>query len=207
MNRFKWMWIIVMASLALMIAGCPEEKSGEEHAGSEANSQHEGHTHGSGPGEHQHAEESHDSAGRGEHARDAEGGGEGEESGTELALNETYDTIRHGARLILAYDAQSNTFKGTVENTTTETLERVRVEVHLSNGKELGPTTPAALAPGAKRAISLKATSTGFTGWSAHPEIGSNEHSHGEGGDGEHNEGREREGGEHGSREGRGEHN
>ena len=70
-----------------------------------------------------------------------------EESGTELALDETYDKIRNGARLILAYDAQSNAFKGTVENTTNETLKRVRVEVHLSNGKELGPTPPTDLAP------------------------------------------------------------
>lgn len=59
----------------------------------------------------------------------------GEESSTELALDETYDKIRNGARLILAYDAQSNSFKGTVENTTNETLKHVRVEVHLSNGK------------------------------------------------------------------------
>ena len=68
---------------------------------------------------------------------------EGEESGTELALNETYDKVRNGARLILAYNAQSNSFEGTVENTTAETLKRVRVEVHLSNGKELGPTPSA----------------------------------------------------------------
>ena len=64
----------------------------------------------------------------------------GEESSTELTLNETYDNVRNGARLILAYDAQSNSFKGTVENTTDETLQQVRVEVHLSNGTELGPT-------------------------------------------------------------------
>ena len=30
-----------------------------------------------------------------------------EESGTELTLNETYDKVRNGARLILAYDAQT----------------------------------------------------------------------------------------------------
>ena len=46
----------------------------------------------------------------------------GEESSTELTLNETYDNVRNGARLILAYDEQSNSFKGTVANTTDETL-------------------------------------------------------------------------------------
>jgi hypothetical protein len=85
----------------------------------------------------------------------------------------------------LAYNAQSNSFNGTVENTTDKTLERVRVEVHLSNGKELRPTTPADLAPGEKRDVTLKASNLGFDGWSAHPEVGSEEHSHGEG-DGEH---------------------
>jgi len=85
---------------------------------------------------------------RGEHDRDGgEHGEEGEESGTELALHETYDAVRNGARLILAYDAPSDSFTGTVENTTDKTLRRVRVEVHLSNGKELGPTTPADLSP------------------------------------------------------------
>lgn len=120
-----------------------------------------------------------------------------EESGTELTLNETYDKVRNGARLILAYDAQTKAFKGTVENTTDETLKQVRVEVHLSNGKELGPTPAANLAPGEKREVQLIATSTDFDGWTAHPEVGEGEHGHGEH-DSEH-------GGEH-DREGEGEH-
>ena len=65
-----------------------------------------------------------------------------EESNIELALNEQYDKVRNGARLILAYDAQSNSFKGTVENTTTETLKQVRVEVHLSNGSRARADNP-----------------------------------------------------------------
>ena len=85
-----------------------------------------------------------------------------EESGTELTLNETYDNGRNGARLILAYEAQTNAFKGTVENTTDETLRQVRVEVYLSNGKELGPTPAADLAPGEKKEVQLIATSTDF---------------------------------------------
>ena len=127
---------------------------------------------------------------------------EGEESGTELALNETYDNVRNGARLILAYDAQTNSFKGTVENTTDETLKQVRVEVHLSNGKELGPTPAADLAPGEKRKVQLIATSTDFDGWTAHPEVGEGEHGHG----GEHSEGDSEHSGEH-DREGEDEHN
>ena len=59
-----------------------------------------------------------------------------------------------------------------VENTTETTLTRVRVEVHLSNGIELGPTTPVNLAPGQISDINLPASSQPFTSWSAHPEVG-----------------------------------
>lgn len=122
---------------------------------------------------------------RGEHDRegidfDREGseehGAEGEETGTELALTATHDAVRNGVRLILAYDAGSNAFVGAVENTTGATLRQVRVEVHLSNGKELGPTMPLDLAPGGKQPIELTATSRDFERWTAHPEVGSGEH-------------------------------
>ena len=111
-----------------------------------------------------------------------------EESGAQLVLNETYDAIRNGARLVLNYDKQSNTFIGYVENSTDKPLVRVRVEVHLSNGDELGPTTPVDLDPGERVDISLAATTGDFDGWTAHPEVGG------------------REGGEHGEGEGESEH-
>ena len=130
-------------------------------------------------------------AGSGEH-----GAGE-EESGTLLTLDQTYDAVRAGARLILRYDAEANAFVGTVGNTTSNTLPMVRVEVHLSNGTELGPTTPVDLAPGETIEIRLPATTTAFTGWTAHPEVGSGQGAEGERG-GEHGSGGER-GGEHSS--------
>ena len=116
---------------------------------------------------------------------EGEGGGsdEGEESGASLALDETYDTVRRGARLILNYDAGTNSFVGTVSNTTGETLRRVRVEVHLSNGTELGPTTPVDLASGETTDVTLSATEEPFTGWTPHAEV-----DRGDGGGGEHGE-------------------
>ena len=145
-------------------------------------------------GEHDRDGGEHGREGRGEHDRDRGGNAEGEESGTELALAERYDKVRNGARLILAYDAKSNSFKGTVENTTERTLERVRVEVHLSNGIELGPTIPGDLEPGEKRDVELTPKGKDFDGWTAHPEVGNEEqgHSRGEGdggGRGEHGRG------------------
>jgi len=117
-----------------------------------------------------------------------------EESGTEFGLNETYDVVRNGAHLILNYDEQSNSFIGFVENTKDKPLEQVRVEVHLSNGVELGPTTLVDLNPGARITVILKATNTDFRSWGAHPEVGGSgngEHGHGEG-DNEHGAGGEK---------------
>jgi len=161
--------------LVAVIAGCPRDAEPTE-------------TQDTGPltasrGEHDRDGSERGGEGKGEHDEDGEGGHgeEGEESGTTLTLDETYDDVRNGARLVLAYDAEGNSFQGTVENTTEETLERVRVEVHLSNGIELGPTTPADLEPGEKRDVSLTAESTDFNRWSAHPEVGAGEHGQEEG--------------------------
>ena len=121
---------------------------------------------GSDSGEHSEGSES------GEHGEGSESGEGGEESGTQYTLEETYDVVRAGARLIVSYDSDSNTFTGTVENVTADTLERVRVEVHLSNGIELGPTTPVELAPGQVVDIALEASEQPFETWSAHPEVG-----------------------------------
>ena len=153
--------------------------------------------------------------GSGEHGIGSESGSESAGPGGEegdfanmLALDETHDAVRSGARLILAYDAASNSFRGTVENTTGGVLDRVRVEVHLSNGVELGPTTPADLPPDKVMEVNLPATSASFTGWTSHVEVGGEGNESG----GEHGDGEEQEGGgesdsEHGeSGESSGEH-
>jgi hypothetical protein len=91
------------------------------------------------------------------------GDGEGsEESGTQNDRSETYNEVRAGARLILNYDENIDAFTGTVENITEGTLERVRVEVHLSNDVELGPTPPTDLKAGATMDISLPADGNTF---------------------------------------------
>ncbi len=117
-----------------------------------------------------------------EHKRDSDETDGGEESGNALTLSKTYDVVRKGVRLIMNYDKKSNSFKGIVENTTGNTLTQVRVEVHLSNGTELGPTTSVDLAPGEKVEVTLPATSQAFDGWTPHAEVGTGS---GEG-DGEH---------------------
>ncbi len=135
--------------------------------------------------------EGHDPGGEGVGSEGSRSGGE-EAGGTNLGLDETFDQVRAGARLILGYDAASNSFRGTVENTTGSVLTRVRIEVHLSNGTELGPTTPVDMAPGEVLAVDLAATPEPFTGWIPHAEVGGGESGGEHAGEGE-------SGGEHGS--------
>ena len=145
---------VLVVVLVLAFTGCLNgSESGEHDGGSES-------------GEHRGDSESSEHEGGG-----SKSGGDGEESGTQFALGETFDEVRAGARLVLSYDSSANAFAGTVENTTADTLRRLRVEVHLSNGIELGPTTPVDLAPGQTSEVTLPATSQPFTSWSAHPEV------------------------------------
>lgn len=135
----------------------------------------------------------------GEHVFGTGGGESGRESGSEsgieraegsggseegsgagmLAPNETFHMTRAGARLIMSYDmsydAAANAFTGTVENTNNNMLTNVRIEIHLSNGAELGPTTPVDMAPGEIIDFNLPSTPEAFTGWTPHAEVGSGE--------------------------------
>ena len=123
-------------------------------------------------------------------------------------LDDTLEAVRGGARLVLNYDAASNAFVGAVANTTSSVLSQVRIEVHLSNGTELGPTAPVDLAPGQVMTVKLPATPEAFTGWIAHAEVGgggaegsqigsegAGEHGSGRATGGEHGAGGERRGG------------
>lgn len=124
-----------------------ESDTGEEHGGGEAED-----------AEHSGGETSGDES--------------GEESGTQYTKTDTYDETRNGARLVLTYDSETQAFSGTVENTTDETLMQVRIEVHLSNGTELGPTEPSNLEAGASMDVTLTAQDEEFDTWGAHPEVG-----------------------------------
>lgn len=125
---------------------------------------------------------------------------ESEESGTQFTKTEGCNDVKKGIKLILKYDESVSAFVGTVENISTKVIKKVRVEVHLSNGVELGPTKRIKLVPGEKADIRLSAENQIFKTWSTHAECGNSEHSHGE--NGENHEKREK--GEHGER---GEHN
>jgi len=136
-----------------------------------------------------------------EHSESREGNSE--ETGDEFTLTENCDIIRNGMHLILKYDAKNNIFIGTVENITPKKLEKVRVEVHLSTGTELGPTPNTDLEPGAEAAIKITTTQKDFISWSAHPEVGNSEHVNSE----SHDESNEHESKEsHEKREGREKH-
>ena len=129
-----------------------------------------------------------------------EGAREGDEEGAYLPKMTGLDRIfANGARLVLEFDPGTQVFVGSVTNTTARTLPQVRVEVHLDNGTELGPTKRIDLGPGGTVPVELGAFGNVFNSWVKHPEAGM-EQGHGVGGE-ERGEGA----GEHGGREGRGE--
>ena len=92
--------------------------------------------------------------------------------GKQYKLDQPYNEIRKGARLLIAYDKSTNTFVGAVWNTTRRTLESVRVEIHTSDGMELGPTVPVRLGPGVARLVVIPAGDQRFETFGAHPEVG-----------------------------------
>ncbi len=141
---------------------------GGEHAMAEGGGEHDGRE---GRGEdHARAEEG------GEHGERSEGGehdgeGEGEESGDYIRADDTWDRTRNGARLVLRFVPTANAFVGTVENTTSQTLCAVRVEVHLSTRTELGPTERTDLPAGESMNVELSTGGEEFDNWTAHPEV------------------------------------
>ena len=95
---------------------------------------------------------------------------EGEESGVYIGASETWDVVRNGARLVLAFRSETSAFVGTVENTTGEKLCAIRVEVHLDSGTELGPTARVDLPAGETTTVTLPTEGEAFESFTAHPE-------------------------------------
>lgn len=107
--------------------------------------------------------------------------GEEGESGTQYKVSDTAQENRQGISLTMNYHTDREQFVGTLTNTTNATVGDVRVEIHLSNGIELGPTSRVEMPAGQTRDVSLDAKGQNFDRWSVHIEMGSGEH--GSGGD------------------------
>jgi hypothetical protein len=163
MRKTKLLAVLCIAFLLVFAYGC--NKGAKDTETTEAGTQEHGEA-----GEHTHEGETEP------HTHGGEGAEEGEESGPQIGLDGTHDEVRKGVRLILSFDSESSSFVGTVENVSEKTVPKVRVEVHLSNGTELGPTEPVDLAPGKKIEVKLSAVDQTFTWWKAHAEAGSSEH-------------------------------
>ena len=149
------------------------------------------------------ADDASEHGGRGGEGIEGSGGDAAEGSGTNaLTKEQIYDVTRNGARLVMRYDAPNNRFVGMVVNKITATLTRVRVEIHLSNGVELGPTKATDLPPGYLLSVTIPATAQAFDTWTPHAEVGMGEHGRETAGEHGGSEGL----GEHGGREDRGEH-
>ena len=95
------------------------------------------------------------------------------ESGKRYSPTETAEETRNGVKLVISYNSTSEQFSGTITNTTDTTVTDVRVEIHLSNGTELGPTPRVDLAANESKPVTLDASGQSFTWYSVHVEVGS----------------------------------
>ena len=94
------------------------------------------------------------------------------ESGTQWDITETATETRGGVTLVISYNSGTQSFEGTVRNTTGSPVTDVRVEIHLSNGNELGPTPRVALNAGETKPVTLDARGQNFDWYSVHVELG-----------------------------------
>ncbi len=153
--KLRFFTIICMSFILVLVYACNKGSNEEEAAEVSIN---------------EHIEEAGHEHAQGEHA------GEGEETGPQISKDGIHNEVRKGVRLILSFDNESSSFIGTVENVTEKIISKVRIEVHLSNGKELGPTVPIDLTPGKKVDVGLSAEGQSFNWWKAHAEAGESEH-------------------------------
>ena len=123
--------------------------------------------------EHGFAGDQHNESGEGQGGESGEGrGGESGESGTQYGRADTARESRSGVDLVMRYEAALGQFEGTITNTNTAAVDDVRVEIHLSNQVELGPTPRVTLVAGEVRQVELDARGQPFQTWSVHIEIG-----------------------------------
>ena len=104
------------------------------------------------------------------------GGSEAGEPGTLYGISETARQSRSGIDLVMSYDQTSASFVGSVTNSTGASVADVRVEIHLSNGVELGPTPLQTLNARQESPVVLDARGESFSTWQVHIEIGQDEH-------------------------------
>ena len=152
------------------------------YAAGPAADEHESPEHGEGTGERggREARGEGSESGGGEHGAIGDGGGE--ESAFLPMMTRQDRIFADGIRLVLKFDPETQVFVGSVTNTTARTLPEVRVEIHLDNGAELGPTMRIDIEPGQTVPVALGAFGQRFGSWVSHPEAGV-ERGHGTGGD------------------------
>ncbi|MDE2974305.1 MAG: hypothetical protein OXU64_06205 [Gemmatimonadota bacterium] len=94
------------------------------------------------------------------------------EGGKRWDKDEPATVTRSGVKLVIRYHSSDEEFRGTMTNTTSSSVSDARVEIHLSNGKELGPTPRTTLAGDESKDVTLDAAGQRFSWFSVHIELG-----------------------------------
>lgn len=91
----------------------------------------------------------------------------------ELGINDKYNGISKGVKIVLSYDFRKSAFIGSVENMTTKTIENISIRVILSSGLSLESTVIKNFLPGDRKNIILNDNGQMFNWWIAHATKGS----------------------------------
>lgn len=88
-----------------------------------------------------------------------------ESSTQSIQLDETYDEVQNGVWLLMNYDAASDSFVGTVENTEQKAMENINLKVELSDEQMVSLGRPFDLEAGEMKAFRIPANSEVFKKW------------------------------------------
>jgi len=135
--------------LSLLILGC----SGKNESG-------HGHSHEEDTA-HEHSEATHT------HAEDSMENTANNDAKSSFSKADTLMKTYKGIHLALYYDNESESFTGTIENTTEEQLCGITINASTGNDDKLGMTEPTNLESRQSSRVNIPARDTGFENWSA----------------------------------------
>ncbi len=168
--RHQVTWLLpLFVAATLAMAGCANEPATE--APEPSTDSHEGHDHAD--GEHDHDGDSQSPSGsESREETDEHSSAKEVPKKSGLGQEDRYSETHRFARISLAYDSATSSFKGQVENMSRDVMEEVHVTIRLSDGQEIGPQTVRDIEPGSSGPLELAAESTDFESWTVVPVVG-----------------------------------
>ncbi len=99
---------------------------------------------------------------------------EGVDQSYKMAVSESFDEVINGAKITLNCDARVGGVVGTVQNKAAVAIEKVTIDISLSNGLKLETVTFENLQPGESKSVEILAENGLFNRWTADVKVSGN---------------------------------